>query len=43
VPELVADIVIKMPATTNDRVHQSLTNVALHLPASLASRLIDHE
>jgi hypothetical protein len=41
VPELVADIVLKVPATTNYRVHQSLTNVALQLPANLAARLIN--
>jgi hypothetical protein len=42
VPDLVADIVLKMPATTNDRVHQSLVNVALQLPPNLASHLIDN-
>ena len=41
VPELVTDIVLQMPDTSNDRVHQSLTNVALHLPPNLTARLID--
>ena len=41
VPELVTDIVLQMPDTTNDRVHQSLTSVALYLPPNLAARLID--
>jgi hypothetical protein len=41
VPELAADIVLKMPETTNDRVHQSLTTLALNLPPQLAARLLD--
>ena len=31
-----------MPATTNDRVHQSLVNIALQLPPKLAGQLIDN-
>jgi hypothetical protein len=41
VPELAAQIVLKMPETTNDRVHQSLAALALNLPPQLAARLID--
>src|SRR5690349_21813935 len=39
-PELVTDIVLQMPETTNERVHQSLTALALNLPPHLAARLI---
>jgi hypothetical protein len=41
VPELAADIVLQMPETTNDRVHQSLATLALNLPPQLAARLVD--
>ena len=41
VPELATDIVLRMPETENDRVHQSLTALALNLPSRLAARLID--
>src|ERR1700685_4136401 len=40
VPELVTDIVLQMPETTNERVHHSLTNIALNLPPQLAALLI---
>jgi hypothetical protein len=40
-PELVTDIVLQMPEITNERVHRSLTALALNLPPQLAAQLID--
>lgn len=39
-PEVVADVVLKIPATDNVRVHDDLADIALGLPGPLAAKMV---